>query len=128
MNDEIQNPYYSPKLLGLDMISFDEPDLSYEYNTCAFWKTPDGRVFMAIDSGCSCPTPFEDYSGRDMDEAIQKMTQIAGVEDAIGQLRTWAKPSWRERPSFIDDRDISHLRAWYPNDRAEHPQTVPTIG
>ncbi len=85
------NPYYSPEKLGLESISFNQPDLSYEYNIFVIFKTPDRRFFFAVDSGCSCPTPFEDYESETMDETVQQMTQIADVEDAKGQLRTWGK-------------------------------------
>ena len=39
----------------------DEPDMSYEYHTLVVWEKAQ-RLFWAEDSGCSCPTPFEDYN------------------------------------------------------------------
>ena len=105
------NPYYSPEKLNLDMISFDEPDMSYEYNTAAFFKTPDGRVFFASDSGCSCPTPFEYYEGNTMDEVIQKMEQMKDFDMAEAYLRSWGM-GYRSQ-SFIDMDDVAKLKAWF---------------
>ncbi len=58
------NPYYDPEKSGLVKVGeLDEAELSYEYNTLVVWRhEPSGRVFYARDSGCSCPTPFEDYT------------------------------------------------------------------
>lgn len=57
------NPYYSPELLGLETIyEIEEPNLSYEFNTFVLWReTATGILYWAQDSGCSCPTPFENY-------------------------------------------------------------------
>jgi hypothetical protein len=61
------NPYYDtndkPNEVGLVKLGeLDEADLYYEYNTLLVVKhEPTGRIFYATDSGCSCPTPFEDY-------------------------------------------------------------------
>ncbi len=57
------NPHYDYEKLELDMLCFDEPDMSYEFNMLCFWKTKTGEIYSASDSGCSCPTPFEDYFG-----------------------------------------------------------------
>lgn len=55
--------YYSPESRGL--ITFDElheDDLSYEFNIIWIARHVDsGELFWAHDSGCSCPTPFENY-------------------------------------------------------------------
>jgi hypothetical protein len=67
------NPYYDtnnkPNEVGLVKLGeLDEADLSYEYNTLLVVKhEPTGRIFYATDSGCSCPTPFEDYHFSDPD-------------------------------------------------------------
>jgi hypothetical protein len=59
----MSNIYYSPEDFGLVLVdSLDEPDLSYEYHTLIVLQhTESGRIFYAEDSGCSCPTPFEDF-------------------------------------------------------------------
>jgi len=55
--------YYQPEKFGLKIIGgLNEPDLCYEFNELVVWQHEDGRVFFAQDSGCSCPSPFEDYT------------------------------------------------------------------
>jgi hypothetical protein len=64
------NVYYDPKECGLEQVAtLDEDGLSYEYNTLLVVRdVATGRVFYAQDSGCSCPTPFEDYHFRGSDD------------------------------------------------------------
>ena len=105
------NPYYSPEKLGMDLISFDEPGMSYEYNTFLFVRTPDGRIFSASDAGCSCPTPFEANEAATWEDCILTMSQIENEVDAECQLRTWGK-NWNGK-SFLDDSDFRNLKNWF---------------
>lgn len=55
-----ENPYYSPELCGLSI--FDEINTadSYEYDMFVIWrKLDDNTLWWDSDSGCSCPTPFD---------------------------------------------------------------------
>lgn len=84
------NPYYNPEKLGLDLISFDQPNMCYEYNTLCFWSTPDGKVYTAQDSGCSCPTPFEDHHDKPtLDEVLNTMERVGSLEQAENIFDTW---------------------------------------
>ena len=72
------NVYYSPDKSGLsNIVTLDEPGRSYDYRTLIVVQdNKTGRVFYAEDSGCSCPTPFEDYifisaDDTNMDEVTQ---------------------------------------------------------
>ncbi len=64
------NVYYNPEKLGLNQVAvIDEEGLSYEFNT--FLVVQDkatGRVFYGTSSGCSCPTPFEEYHFNSADD------------------------------------------------------------
>lgn len=57
------NPYYNPGRCGLEILAvLDVPNMSYEFDTCVVWiDTATSKLFAARDSGCSCPTPFEEY-------------------------------------------------------------------
>lgn len=76
------NPYYSPESLGLTILdSLEDGSLSYEFNMFIVWRrTSDGALFYASDSGCSCPSPFEDVSG------IDDLTPITGA--TYGEFET----------------------------------------
>lgn len=110
MWDDLKNPYYNADSLRLDLIVFDRPGLSYEYDTMIFVATPDGRVYQAQDSGCSCPTPFESYEGKDMEEVVSKMDRIGNAEDAVQQLRSWGKTY--DGTKFMHQDDFDSLRRW----------------
>lgn len=76
------NPYYDTNYktneVGLVKLGeLDEADLSYEYNKLLVVKhEPTGRVFYAIDAGCSCPTPFEDHHFNDPDNTSLKEIKV----------------------------------------------------
>jgi len=58
------NPYYSPESLGLTTVATVEDEPDYDFQILAIWS--DGkRFYWAEDTGCSCPTPFEDYTTLD---------------------------------------------------------------
>lgn len=57
------NVYYNPGIHGLEVIgeiSWSEP--CYDFDLTMFWKSKRGEYWIASDSGCSCPSPFEDYN------------------------------------------------------------------
>lgn len=58
------NPYYSPEKCMLEvLVTLDDESLSWEYDTAVVWIDREtGKLVAARDSGCSCPTPFEDYA------------------------------------------------------------------
>lgn len=105
------NPYYNPEKLDLDMISFDEPDLSYEYNTFCFWADKDGLVYYASDSGCSCPTPFENGHDRETRaEVIATLGRIGSIEQAESELKAWAQDY--EGKAFLNIDEIRSGVKW----------------
>jgi hypothetical protein len=56
------NFYYDPEKSGLVTIGeIDWSSGSHEFDLTVVWKREsDGRFVYADDSGCSCPSPFED--------------------------------------------------------------------
>jgi hypothetical protein len=59
--------YHSPDKHDLTVLGeLDEQDLSWEFRMLVVWKRgADGALFYATDSGCSCPSPFEDFHSVD---------------------------------------------------------------
>jgi len=57
------NPYYNPEDFGLSIVgSLEDPEACYTFNYLVAWGHDEsGKVYWAKDSGCSCPTPFEDF-------------------------------------------------------------------
>lgn len=53
--------YYNPDTFGLTPVTEIEWDNEcYQFNITAVWEK-DGEFWMASDSGCSCPSPFENF-------------------------------------------------------------------
>jgi len=77
------NPSYEPAACGLDIIDqLDEDGLCYEFNTIMAWRdTETGKVYVAQDSGCSCPTPFEGF------KKLSELTLIVNTLDAQAFVR-----------------------------------------
>lgn len=107
------NPYYHPEKLGLEMIVFDGDGLSYEYNTLCFWRASNGAVFTASDSGCSCPTPFDNVESTTLDEFMQKVERVGSFEQAERVVMAWNK-EYGGRPICDMSGDLEKLRAWWP--------------
>lgn len=86
------------------MLEIDRPGLSYEYDTIVFFLTKDRKVYYAYDSGCSCPTPFEAYSGENAEECIKYMEEVRDHKHGIEliQRHGWASTTenYREFTKF----------------------------
>ena len=58
-----------PKRVSLDSLqfvdSFDWDHESWQFNITQVWKEKRGRYFVASDSGCSCPSPFQSINYTD---------------------------------------------------------------
>ena len=75
--------YYSPEDYGLKPIfSLDEENLDYEFHILAAWQDQSGRIYWGEDSGCSCPSPFEDYHFKGADDHNLE-TSIKALYEAI---------------------------------------------
>jgi hypothetical protein len=91
MYENSLNPNYSADKLGLEVITFDEQGMSYAFNTLMFVRPTGtkGQVYVAQSSGCSCPTPFEEYEGKDQAGVLSKMTQVKDEQDAARIFYEW---------------------------------------
>lgn len=70
------NPYYSPESCGLEIYTFTEKEPNYDFDMFVVFKDKaTGELFAAHDSGCSCPTPFEDFA------SLEQMTRLKKIED-----------------------------------------------
>ncbi len=99
----MSNPNYDPKELGLKVFSETaEDDMSYSFNIFAVWHDPEIRgLFYAEDSGCSCPSPFEDYRKR------EDLGFTNREEEILVALNEW-KEGYSDYSR--SKRDISSLR------------------
>ena len=89
--------YYSPEKEGLEPFAelhfSDEP---YEFDFRVVWiDTATGKLLTARDSGCSCPSPFEDFKKSDLAE----IDSIGWLQDEIRTEGRDVKP--HEASDFI---------------------------
>jgi hypothetical protein len=95
MTDWFENVYSSPEKYGLTTIgevSWSEP--CYDFDLTAVWRSSQGVLYWADDSGCSCPAPFEDY------RSLEELKTGSGADLARHlneRLADMAKSSWSAR-------------------------------
>jgi hypothetical protein len=85
--------YYQPEkfdLVPLGQIDMHEPN--YDFDIVAVWRhAPTGELYWARDSGCSCPSPFEDYT------SLDKLTKLSpeGYEEFKRETESCYQPGER---------------------------------
>ena len=74
------NVYCNPEKHGLEVVGeLEDPNASYSFATVVFWRK-GRKVYAASDSGCSCPSPFEDYNSI---EELTPVTSMRAAQDLI---------------------------------------------
>jgi len=92
-----KNAFYHPEALGLEVVAeLEFSDMNYCFDTRVVWKNKEGVLYTARDAGCSCPTPFEDYTSV---ESLER----ARIEDLESEIKYEKESSWRGNPSFDGD-------------------------
>ena len=98
--------YYQPEHFDLEIvgtIELSEP--CWSFDTLVVFKHADGRTFWAHDSGCSCPTPFENFTSL---ESLNEFNDVSELRSAIINRRY----SWDSSYLSLDDIDtwLAELR------------------
>ena len=58
-----KNIYYNPEEFGLEIVGqFEWSEPSWSFDTFCVWKESRGRYWIGEDSGCSCPSPFDNIT------------------------------------------------------------------
>ena len=57
------NPYYYPETHDLTIVWWVDIADAYEFDMFVVWQDKDGNLWWTSDSGCSCPSPFENVRG-----------------------------------------------------------------
>lgn len=75
------NLYYDPQDYSLEPVGeIDWSDGNYVFNLTVVWRrTSDGRLVYGEDSGCSCPSPFEDQGVED----LKPITSVSEFQDLL---------------------------------------------
>lgn len=78
------DPYYSPEHFGLTTFGEADAGGGYDFDKFVVWTRADGSFTWATDTGCSCPSPFEDLDVDDL--------PIGTARNAIDDLIAWIGP------------------------------------
>ena len=83
------NPYYHPEQYGLTEIGELDNGGSYEFDKLVIWQQDaTGLLYYDTDSGCSCPTPFDDCT-------LETMTPLPTPQALIDAVNGWLVDSYR---------------------------------
>lgn len=85
------NPYDNPENFGLTLVaemSWHAPCYDFDYTVA--WQGEDGTLYWASDSGCSCPSPFEDYSTLEDLTTGTKFDLMQEVQERLGNI-SWER-------------------------------------
>lgn len=58
-------PYGNPYTVRTPDYEIDLSEPNYSFDLLGIWQEPDG-FFIATDSGCSCPSPWESHTEGDL--------------------------------------------------------------
>lgn len=77
--------YYQPHEFGLTPVgTIDWTDDSYSFDMTAVWYDAHNRkLYWASDSGCSCPSPFEDFTTLDTASTGTKMDLYKYLDERL---------------------------------------------
>lgn len=74
--------YYQPDSFGLEIVAEVEwSPPCYDFDLTVIWVDGNDTYYWASDSGCSCPTPFEDYTSLDSLESGTKWDAMRYLTD-----------------------------------------------
>lgn len=96
--------YYAPEKSGLEIVKeLEDETLSYEFSKLVVWKDKEGSFYWATDSGCSCPSPFEDYvKVEDLTKLTLDEESFAEFEKAALSVR-WSEDEDADAKQFVQD-------------------------
>ena len=75
----MSNVYYYPEDSGLSIVGEYDSSDGYEFTKTVVWKNKKGQMLWAQDSGCSCPTPFEDHNV----ESLERLNKWSYFEESV---------------------------------------------
>lgn len=84
------NPYEYPGKCGLEIVATLEGERSWAFDMVVCWEDDDGDLWAAHDSGCSCPSPFEDVTSKSDLVAINALDDIKPLIDSISPAPSYA--------------------------------------
>ncbi len=99
--------YYDPECFGLKVLyEIEYSSGLWEFDTRVIWLHESGKILTAVDSGCSCPTPFEEYESIEELDEFDEKTIITEIFDKLSDEYSTYSADSASRDRFRV-RDIS---------------------
>lgn len=101
----MKNIYYNPEAFGLQIIGDVDVAGSYEFDILVVFKdSRTNKIYYATDSGCSCPTPFEDHRKKDLTEITREnLKEFEAICFAHNPVSKSYSRSLKEQILWYDD-------------------------
>jgi hypothetical protein len=113
-----EGPFDKPQDFGLEIIHTIEAEPDYSFDMLVVWNRPsDSALFWAQDSGCSCPSPFEDYHTLD---DLTPLTALSYAEfEVLAVAYVDSPPYGAGSIPFVEEvlHDIQRRLAIFPGPR-----------
>ncbi len=102
-----KNLYSNPEKSGLKIVGqVDFSSGSYEFDYLVVWQDVEtGDTYYASDSGCSCPSPFENLEREDL-------LPINRLQDLLEHVEYAKRERSYDSPQRISDDCIRLVNAW----------------
>lgn len=99
MGYHVPDMYGQPEAFGLTLVGCASDDtMDYQFDMFAVWQDRDGVFYWAEDSGCSCPSPFENFTRLDYEDVTKgTASQCHGALD-----------DWTTRATETEAADLHH--------------------
>jgi hypothetical protein len=112
------NVYYDPEKFGLKTVGEVEMSSgSYEFDLIVVWQDSTGRYLWGLDSGCSCPAPFEGHGVNDLTSGTAHEA-AAAVQKALAD-----RPRYYAGQEMYGDAEAVDLIARIMRDRPRSEAT-----
>lgn len=85
MGYDAPDVYYKPEHFGLTLVGAAEKEPNHDFDIFAVWRDQEGALYYGQDAGCSCPSPFEDFT------SLDGLTKAESVQQIHTALDDWAE-------------------------------------
>lgn len=96
--------YYSPEEFGVETIgqlNLHEPDYSFDI-LLVQRDIVTGKFYVNFDSGCSCPSPFENFTTKEsLGLALTAHDAVAKIRQMCGEAEAFPWDDYKPNPSEL---------------------------
>lgn len=98
--------YYHPADYGLEILWTAEDDEPYAFDIIAAWGSRlSGAVYLGRDSGCSCPSPFQDFTEPDCVNRLTRVDPERGRDEVRAAILAIMRSDYEWRREYVYDED-----------------------